>query len=158
MQLVITEGSIRDTVSGYKVNVYTTQNRDEVNQYSYRHGNFLFSARKNPILDRFSGNSNRKVSDLPAGTCVNAPHRRVPLVFPQWTHAATYLASTGVCVWGMERTAMSVTALAPATTGKTALSVSPQSGSHILLDLLRLKGIWNILFVRKCGRLKICCD
>lgn len=36
---------------------------------------------------------------------------------------------------------MSVTALAPATTEKTALSVSPQSGSHILLDLLRLKGI-----------------
>lgn len=42
MQLVSIEGSIRDAVSGYKVNVYTAQNRDEVVQYDFRRGNFFF--------------------------------------------------------------------------------------------------------------------
>lgn len=45
--------------------------------------------------------------------------------FLQWTHAATCLASTEVCVWDMARTATSVTALALATSEKTAPSVSP---------------------------------
>lgn len=44
---------------------------------------------------------------------------------PQWTPAATCLASTGVCAWDMARTATNVTALALATMEKTAPSVSP---------------------------------
>lgn len=56
---------------------------------------------------------------------INLSHRCLPPLFPQWTPVAICLVSTGVCVWGMARAATSVTALARATTERTALSVSP---------------------------------
>lgn len=46
MQLVSTDGSIRDTMSGYKVNVYTTQSRDEVIPYVHTSGNFCFFSKQ----------------------------------------------------------------------------------------------------------------
>lgn len=68
---------------------------------------------------------------------------------PQSIPAVTCPVSTGACVWGMAWINTSATALAPATSGRTAPCVSPadplEISSHILLRLCFHLGISNIL-------------